>query len=68
MNQLPTYAVDLIRELDASTPERCIAPNESIEAAHRYAGKRELVHSLVLRLKASEAAALDPTKPLLKKA
>ena len=63
--QLPMLATDLIRELAASIPERCIGANESLEAAHRYAGKRELVNSLLLRLKATEES--DPTKPLLRK-
>lgn len=64
--QLPAYAVDLVRELEASVPERCIGHNESVESAHRYAGKRELVQSLIQRLKATVES--DPTKPLLKKA
>lgn len=62
---LPVYASDLIKELAASVPERCIGANESLEDAHRYAGKRELVNSLLLRLKASDES--DPTKPLLRK-
>lgn len=67
-NKLPMLAVDLIRELEASVPERCIGANESPESAHRYAGKRDLVWALVLRLRAAEAASHDPTQPLLKKA
>lgn len=68
MQKLPAMAADLIRELDRTIPERCIGAHESLEDAHRYAGKRELVLSLLLRLKASEAAGSDPTQPLLKKA
>jgi hypothetical protein len=62
---LPVLAIDLVKELAASIPERCIGATESLEAAHRYAGKRELVNSLVLRLRATEER--DPTKPLLRK-
>lgn len=63
MNQLPQFAADLVRELDKSTPARCMGANESLTDAHRYAGKRELVDSLLLRLEATSSA--DPTKPLL---
>lgn len=58
-------AVDLVKELAASIPERCIGATESLESAHRYGGKRDLINSLLLRLKATEES--DPTKPLLRK-
>lgn len=50
IDKLPTYAADLIAELDEAFPPRCIGAAESPESAHRYAGKRELVEFL-LRLK-----------------
>ena len=56
-------ATDLVRELEASTPAKCIGANESLTDAHRYAGKRELVEALLRRLHATVSA--DPTKPLL---
>jgi hypothetical protein len=63
MNQLPVYATDLVRELDKSTPARCIRRGESPEDAHRYAGQRELVEGLLRRLEATNSS--DPTQPLL---
>lgn len=66
MQKLPQTAVELVKELEASTPARCIRPNESLEDAHRYAGRRELVDSLLLRLRAT--VEVDPEKPLLTKA
>jgi hypothetical protein len=63
MNQLPVYATDLVRELDKTTPARCIGANESLTDAHRYAGKRELIDGLLRRLEATNSS--DPTKPLL---
>lgn len=51
LDKLPSYAVDLIDELDKYVPHRCIGASQSPEDAHRYAGKRELVDFLV-RLKA----------------
>lgn len=65
--KLPSLAADLIRELDRTCPARCIRANESLEDAHRYAGKRELVDSLLLRLKGAEAGHSDPEQPLLKR-
>jgi hypothetical protein len=63
MQQLPQFATDLVRELDKSTPAKCIGANESETDAHRYAGKRELIESLLRRLE--ETSSADPTKPLL---
>ena len=65
MKQLPMLAVDLVRELAKTTPERCIRKGESIEDAHRYAGQRDLVNILLLRLEATESS--DPTRPLVPK-
>lgn len=45
-NTLPANSRDLIAELDRLYPPRCIAPGESLESAHRYAGMRELVDTL----------------------
>lgn len=65
MNRLPHTAASLVEELAKSVPERCIGSNESLESAHRYAGKRELVQSLLMRLAASQE--VDPEKPILTK-
>jgi hypothetical protein len=46
--KLPTFSVDLIAELDKAIRHECIRPGESIEDAHRRAGKRELIDSLLL--------------------
>lgn len=40
-------AFQLIDLLDRAYPPRCIAANEKPHEAHRYAGLRELVESLV---------------------
>ncbi len=66
MKPLPHTAIQLVEELAKSIPQRCIQPGETLEAAHRYAGQRDLVESLLLRLKATVES--DPEKPLLKKA
>jgi hypothetical protein len=63
MKALPVYAADMVRELDSQYPARCIGPKETLEEAHRYAGKRELIDGLMRRLKETEK--VDPTKPLL---
>jgi hypothetical protein len=53
---LPASSRDLIAALDKLYPPRCIAPGESLETAHRYAGARELVETLLA------AAARDEKK------
>jgi hypothetical protein len=58
-------AVDLVRELAKSIPERCIRKGETPEDAHRYAGQRDLVNHLLMRLEATEKA--DPAQPLVPK-
>lgn len=63
---LPYTAIALVEELAKSIPARCIRANESLEAAHRYAGQRDLIESLLLRLAATVES--DPEKPILKKA
>lgn len=44
---LETSAYDLIENLDRQFPARCIQPHETLEEAHRYAGKRELIDELL---------------------
>lgn len=39
-------AVELITILDRLYPERCISPHDTLESAHRYAGRRELINEL----------------------
>lgn len=40
-------AIDLIAILDRLYPERCISPMDSLESAHRYAGRREMINELL---------------------
>jgi hypothetical protein len=66
VESLPVYASQLVEELDTSLPHRCIRANDTEIDAHRYAGKRELIDYLMLRLRATRAGDSNPTKPLLK--
>jgi hypothetical protein len=43
----PKLATDLVKELDAIYPSTCIRLGQSVEDAHRYAGKRELIDELI---------------------
>lgn len=52
MKVLPSNVPELIAELEAAYPARCIKPEESPEAAHRYAGKVDLIVELRRRLNA----------------
>ena len=47
LKSLPLHAEDLVDALDKLYPPRCIAPGQSLEGAHRYAGARELVDFLI---------------------
>lgn len=58
MRPLPFSAADLIEELDKQNPARCIKPDETLELAHRYAGKRELIDNLLARLQVTEKKGL----------
>ena len=49
---IPLYSDDLIKQLDAAFPAKCIGPQDRMEDAHRYAGKREIVE-LLIRLNAA---------------
>lgn len=44
---MPRDSYELIGMLDEMFPPRCIGRNESLEAANRYAGVRDLVEELV---------------------
>jgi hypothetical protein len=59
MKQLPRLSIDLIAELDKLYPPKCIAPGETLEAAHRYAGLRELVDTLREMAQRDERKALE---------
>lgn len=48
--KLPTFSADLIRELDAQHPRRCIGLGESEIQAHRYAAVREFIEGLLQRI------------------
>jgi len=47
-------AYDLIQMLDKEYPPRCITVDQTELMAHRYSGKRDLVDSLLARLKREE--------------
>ena len=44
---LPRNSSDLIDALNEAYPLRCINPNETLEAANRYAGARDVVEFLL---------------------
>lgn len=44
---LPLDTHELIDMIDEMFPPQCIQPNQTIESAHRYAGKRELIDYLI---------------------
>lgn len=56
---LPTDSYALIKHLEAQFPARCIQPDETLEEAHRYAGKRELVEELVAKMAEELGAGSD---------
>lgn len=58
MKTLPNTVSGLIEELDQQWPPRCIGPEESLRAADRYAGRRDLVEELKARQQATEKRAL----------
>jgi hypothetical protein len=43
----PLNSLDLLKDLHAGYPARCILPGQPPEDAHRYAGKRELIDDLL---------------------
>jgi len=47
ITELPAGTEHLLELLDNLCPPRCIAPGETLEQAHRYAGARELIESLI---------------------
>lgn len=47
MKHLPATARELVDALDKAYPARCIRPDESLESAHRYAGARDLIDTLI---------------------
>ena len=49
IDRIPLLATDLIKQLDAAFPAKCIGPTESLRDADRYAGKREVIEFLMQR-------------------
>lgn len=49
--KIPDLSVELIKQLDKDYPHRCIKHDQSLEAAHRYAGQRDLIDNLLNHLK-----------------
>jgi hypothetical protein len=43
----PMNSGELVRWLHAAYPQECIKPGQTLEDAHRYAGKRELIDELI---------------------
>lgn len=54
MEKLPTFAVDLVVELDKLYPERCPAPDWSFRKVWLEAGKREIVRYLLALKEATD--------------
>ena len=57
MRHLPPTVFGLLEQLDEMYPARCIEADETPSAAHRYAGRRELIDELKERFKATERRA-----------
>lgn len=61
---LPADTLELIEQLDRKYPERCIGLSQTIEEAHRYAGKRELINELImLKQKTEQKQMRDEINP-----
>lgn len=54
----PDTAEQLVADLDKAYPARCVSYGESLEAAHRYAGKRELIDELLSWLEETGGSSL----------
>jgi hypothetical protein len=52
--KLPPLSHQLVEELNQLYPAQCIASGDTLEVAHRYAGKRELVETLLRLLNQPE--------------
>lgn len=59
MKTIPAYSTDLIKELDKLYPPRCVRPGETLEEAHRYAGKRDVVEHLKHLVEATHKKAME---------
>jgi hypothetical protein len=51
MDRIPSFSVDLIKELDELYPERCPSKDQDEREIWMYAGKRELVRNLKILMK-----------------
>lgn len=47
---IPQYSADLIGLLNKEYPKKCLKPNQNKEEALFYAGKRDLIDSLILKI------------------
>jgi hypothetical protein len=63
MKPIPNDSEALIRELAEAYPARCIGPQDTLEAAHRYAGAVEVVEALVKRLEFTRANSIIGDQP-----
>jgi hypothetical protein len=54
MKNLPLYTLDLLKELDKMFPSRCPHLNESDREIWFYAGRRQLIESLLMRAKEAD--------------
>jgi hypothetical protein len=46
-DEMPATSAELIALLNRTYPARCILPDETVSNAHRYAGARDLIDSLI---------------------
>lgn len=58
IERIPFHSADLIHLLNEAFPVKCIGPQDRIEDAHRYAGKREVVDLLLRKLTESDQTLL----------
>lgn len=59
MEALPFQSAALIEQLDKEIPERCPDPTWTEREIWVYTGKRQLINSLLLRLKEAEDELLE---------
>jgi hypothetical protein len=58
---IPPNTVDLLKKLDKDYPAHCIRKGQSLEDAHRYAGKRELIEALLVTFDRQISAEMEKT-------
>lgn len=51
MEKIPSFSIDLIKELDELYPEKCPSKDQDEREIWMYSGKRELVRNLKILMK-----------------